>query len=127
MKKRILIVDDESLVTKYLKARLKQENLAVDIAVDGQEALKKAKNHKYDLILTDLMIPNVAGRELIMQIQESMLNAETPIIVLSSLSSDELIVDVLATGVKDYIVKPFSVNVIVAKIKQLLQLSLKAA
>jgi len=127
MRKRILIVDDELLVTKYLKARLKKEDFAVDIATDGQEALKKAKGRKFDLILTDLMIPNVAGRELIMQIQESALNAETPIIVLSALSSDELIVDVLAAGVKDYIVKPFSVNVIVAKIKQFLQLSLKVA
>ncbi|MEJ7693926.1 response regulator transcription factor [Daejeonella sp.] len=120
MKSRVLIVDDELLIINLLKTRLTREDLLVDIARDGQEALKKASSKKYDLILTDLMVPNVAGRELIMQIQQSKLNANTPIIVLSSLSSDELIVDVLAAGVKDYIVKPFSVDVIVAKIKQLL-------
>lgn len=120
MKSKVLIVNDELLINNLLETRLKREDLKVEIATDGQEALKKARTNQYDLILTDLMIPNVAGRELIMQIQRSELNAHTPIIVLSSLSSDELIVDVLEAGVKDYIIKPFSLNVIVAKIKQLL-------
>lgn len=127
MKSRILIVDDEVLVNKFLETRLIKENLLVDMATDGQEALKMIEKQKFDVILTDLMIPNVAGRELIMQIQQSALNSDTSIIVLSSLSSDEIIVDLLTTGVRDYIVKPFSVNVIVAKIKQLLQMNLTAA
>ncbi len=127
MKSRVLIVEDELLINKLLETRLKREDLLVDTAMDGQQALKKARSKKYDVILTDLMVPNVAGRELIMQFQKSKLNAETPIIVISSLSSDELIVDILATGVKDYIVKPFSLNVIVAKIKQLLLTDRSAA
>lgn len=127
MTRRVLIIDEELLVNKLLEARLTREGLMVDIAVDGQEALEKTRTKRYDVILTDLMIPNVAGQELLRQIQRSELNADTPIIVLSSLSSEELIVDVLATGVKDYIIKPFSVDVVVAKIKQILIPNLSVA
>lgn len=122
--KKVLIVDEESLVNRFLEARLQREGFSVVFATDGQQALVLIQDQKYDLILVDLMIPNVAGRELIMEIQRNPLNSQTPIIVLTSLSSDELIVDVLASGVKDYILKPFSVNVIVAKLKQLTELSM---
>jgi DNA-binding response OmpR family regulator len=122
--KKVLIVDVESLVNRFLEARLKREGFSVVFATDGQQALILIQDQKYDLILVDLMIPNVAGRELIMEIQRNPLNSQTPIMVLTSLSSDELIVDVLASGVKDYIMKPFSVNVIVAKLKQLTELSM---
>jgi DNA-binding response OmpR family regulator len=122
--KKVLIVDVESLVNRFLEARLKREGFSVVFATDGQQALVLIQDQKYDLILVDLMIPNVAGRELIMEIQRNPLNSQTPIMVLTSLSSDELIVDVLASGVKDYIMKPFSVNVIVAKLKQLTELSM---
>ncbi|MES3016434.1 MAG: response regulator transcription factor [Bacteroidota bacterium] len=120
MEGRVLIVDDELLINKLLETRLTRDEFKVDVAFDGIEALKKASSNKYDVILTDLMIPNIAGRELIMELQNSKLNSETPIIVLSSLASDELIVDILGSGVKDYIVKPFSLNVVIAKIKQLM-------
>lgn len=127
MNNKVLIIDDEILVNRFLQSRLSNENMQVDVAKDGIEALQKAEREKYDLILTDLMIPNIAGQELIMRIQQSKSNANTPIIVLSSLSSDELIVDILATGVKDYIVKPFSINVLIAKVKQLLSENQSAA
>lgn len=122
--KKVLIVDEESLVNRFLESRLKREGFSVVFATDGQQALILIQDQKFDLILVDLMIPNVAGRELIMEIQRNPLNSQTPIMVLTSLSSDELIVDVLASGVKDYIMKPFSVNVIVAKLKQLTELSM---
>ncbi len=127
MRSKVLIVDDEVLINKLLETRLTRDEFKVDVAFDGIEALKKARSNKYDVILTDLMIPNIAGRELIMELQNSKLNSETPIIVLSSLSSDELIVDILASGVKDYIVKPFSLNVVIAKIKQLMLSDLSPA
>lgn len=118
MSPKVLIIDDEILVNKFLETRLRNEDIRVDTASEGLDAIRKADAEKYDLILTDLMVPNVSGQELIMRLQKSRSNSSTPIIVLSSLSSDELIVDVLATGVKDYVVKPFSINVLIAKIKQ---------
>ncbi|MES2830237.1 MAG: response regulator transcription factor [Bacteroidota bacterium] len=127
MAPRVLIIDDEILVNRFLETRLQNENIEVETAHDGQSAIALADTNKYDLILTDLMIPNIAGHELIMRIQQSRLNESTPIFVLSSLSSDELIVEILAIGVKDYIVKPFSINVLIAKIKQQLEQDQNAA
>lgn len=124
---RILIVDNEILINKFLEARFKKEDLEVDVAYDGKQAIDKIKKHKYDLILTDLILPYVAGVELIMQIKKSDKNADTPVIVLSSLTADQVIVDVLAIGAQDYITKPFSISVVLAKIKQLLQLNETAA
>ncbi len=127
MKDSVLIVDSETLINKFLESRLTKEELDVDIAFDGIEAEKKINEREYDLILTDLILPYVAGVELIMKIKKSAHNSQTPIIVLSSLSAEDIIVDVLAIGAQDYIVKPFSINVVLAKIKQLIQLKRSAA
>ena len=124
MTSRVLIADNEFLVNRLLETRLTREGFLVCIARDGQLALSLIRKQQYDVILLDLMVPNVAGQELIMEIQRSTLNSDTPILVLSSLSSDDLIAEVLATGVKEYIVKPYSMNIIVAKTKELAELKL---
>lgn len=126
MKGKILIVDDELLVNKFLEVKLKKEDLHVDLAYDGQQALDKIHTNKYDLILTDMMLPFIAGGELILQIKRSKYNAETPILVLSSLANEEVIIGMLAIGAQDYIIKPFSMNIVLAKIKQLLKLNTAA-
>jgi len=127
MRDRVLIVDSEILINKFLESRLSKENMDVDVAFDGMQAVEKIKKNKYDLILTDLMLPYVAGVELIMNIKKSEYNHETPVVVLSSLTADDVIVDVLSIGAQDYIIKPFSINVVLAKIKQLIQLNKTAA
>lgn len=119
MKKKILIIEDEKMINYFLETRLKKEGFTVEIALNGQEALHKVYHETYDLILTDMMIPNISGIELIMRIKKSEHNASVPILVLSGLSSADLIVDVLAAGVNDYITKPFSIKVLMAKINQL--------
>jgi DNA-binding response OmpR family regulator len=121
MNKKILIIEDEAMVNYFLETRLRREGFNVEIAFDGQGALQKIHQNRYDLILTDMMIPNIAGMELIVRIKKSIQNSAVPIIVLSGLSSADLIVDVLAIGVKDYITKPFSIKVVMAKINQLLK------
>lgn len=98
MRDRVLIVDSEILINKFLESRLSKENMDVDVAFDGMQAVEKIKKNKYDLILTDLMLPYVAGVELIMNIKKSEYNHETPVVVLSSLTADDVIVDVLAIG-----------------------------
>lgn len=127
MKKKILIIEDEKMVNYFLETRLKKEGFSVEIALNGQEALHKVYNKGYDLILTDMMIPNISGLELIMRIKKSELNSNVPILVLSGLSSADLIVDVLAIGVNDYITKPFSIKVLMAKINQLLGSNISVA
>jgi two-component system alkaline phosphatase synthesis response regulator PhoP len=120
MKKKIFIIEDEKMINYFLETRLKKEGFDVEIALDGEEALQKVYQNGYDLILTDMMIPNISGLELIMRIKKSKLNSNVPILVLSCLSSADLIVDVLAIGVNDYITKPFSIKVLMAKINQLI-------
>ncbi|MBU0696321.1 MAG: response regulator [Bacteroidetes bacterium] len=117
---KILVIDDERLINKFLASRLEREAWDVDTAIDGIEAMNKITRNKYDLILTDLIMPNVAGLELVIYIKNSKLNADVPIIVISSLTSDNVILDVLSIGVEEYISKPFSMNVVIAKIKQIL-------
>ena len=115
---RILIADDESLVNRMLESRLIRENFLVDFVTDAQLTLSLIRNNKYDVILLDPLFARISGWKVITEIRNNVRNASTPIIVFSSLSSDKLISDVLASGVKDYIVKPFGLDVVVAKVIQ---------
>lgn len=126
-RRRVLVIEDEVLINKFLESRLRKEELDVDVAYDGLEAIDLINRNRYDLVITDLMLPNVAGLELVMNIRRSELNTGTPVIVLSSLSSDDVIEDVLSIGAQDYIAKPFSIHVVLAKVKQLLSLAQSSA
>jgi DNA-binding response OmpR family regulator len=92
----------------------------VEITYDGQIALEKINSIRYDLIITDMMLPNVSGLELLSKIKQSTQNLFVPVVVLSSLSSPDLIVAAFAAGVSDYITKPFSIKVVIARITQFL-------
>ena len=116
---KVLIADDESIVNRMLESRLIRENFLVDFVTDVALTLSLIRNNKYDVILLDPMFSRISGWKVITEIRNSLQNAATPIIVLSSLSSEQLITDVLASGIKDYIVKPFGLDLIVTKVKQL--------
>lgn len=120
MKNRVLIIEDEELMQRFLAQRLRNENFEVDVAKDGQEALQQLNKHKYATIVTDLMLPFVSGFELIGKIRNGKLNADTPVLVLSALSTANTIVDALKIGANDFIKKPFAVDVLLTKIKLLL-------
>lgn len=115
---KVLIADDESIVNRMLESRLIRENFIVDFVTDVALTLSMIRNNKYDLILLDPMFSRFSGWQVITEIRNNLLNSGTPIIVLSVLSSEKLIADVLASGVKDYIVKPFGIDLIVTKVKQ---------
>ena len=80
---KILLADDDEDILEYYASLLIQENYLVETAVDGRDALEKAKNKKYDFILTDFKMPNLSGIELISHIKTDSLNRETPCAVLS--------------------------------------------
>jgi len=115
--KKILIVEDEILLLSFLQQRIGKENFAVDIAHDGNEATRLIKENKYDTILVDLMLPFVSGFELIVKIREDKQNAETPVLVLSSLSDESTIVETLSIGANDFLKKPIALNVLLTKLK----------
>ena len=80
MDRRVLIVDDEKLIVKGLKFSLEQDNMEVDVAYDGREALEKAMNNQYDIILLDVMLPELNGFEVCQQVRDF---SDVPIIMLT--------------------------------------------
>ena len=129
MLNRILLIEDEALIRYFLENRLKKENYNVDIAKDGKEAARKISENKYSLIISDLMLPFISGFDLISKIRLDDKNSDTPILVLSALSSENTIVEALSIGASDFIPKPFAVDVLLAKVKYLFhpETSLKAS
>ena len=79
MSKRVLVVDDEKLIVKGIRFSLEQDNMEVDCAYDGEEALEKARENNYDMILLDIMLPKMTGLEVCQQIREF---SQVPIIML---------------------------------------------
>ncbi len=118
MIKRVLIVDDEPLIVKGLKFSLDQEGYETDCAYSGEEALEKFRSSQFDIILLDVMLPGISGTEVCETIRnESMI----PIIMLTAKSADEDKIEGLTTGADDYLTKPFNVNELKARMKNLLK------
>ena len=116
--KRVLIVDDEKLIVKGLKFSLEQENMKVDCAYDGEEAVLKAGDNQYDIILLDVMLPKLTGFEVCQQIREF---SNVPIIMLTAKGEDMDKILGLEYGADDYITKPFNILEVKARIKAILR------
>jgi len=116
--KKILVIEDNPMVIKSLEFKLTKDGHDVIIANDGREAMKLLTENEFDLILTDLMLPFVTGNELISYIKKNTPN--TPIIVLSTSTQENIIMDAFNMGVDDFITKPFSPNELSLRVKRLL-------
>ena len=116
--KRVLIVDDEKLIVKGLKFSLEQENMKVDCAYDGEEAVLKAGDNQYDIILLDVMLPKLTGFEVCQQIREF---SNVPVIMLTAKGDDMDKILGLEYGADDYITKPFNILEVKARIKAILR------
>lgn len=115
---KILIVDDEKLFVKGLKYSLEQDGYIVDAAFDGYEALEKAKNKRYDLILLDLMLPGIDGLEVCQKLRQ---DSQVPIIMLTAKGEDITKILGLEYGADDYLTKPFNILELKARIKAILR------
>ena len=115
----ILVVDDEKAVQKAIKAAYNSENMEVTIASGGYEALSLIKKYKHDLILLDILMPDMVGFEVIRSIRS--LQIHTPIILLSGKSEEYNKILGLGLGADDYITKPFSVALLISKSKALIR------
>lgn len=118
MKKRVLVVDDEKLIVKGIRFSLLQDELEVDCAYDGEEALEMAKANAYDLILLDVMLPKMDGFEVCQQIREF---SDVPIIMLTAKGDDMDKILGLEYGADDYITKPFNILEVKARIKAIMR------
>jgi len=114
MNKTILVVDDEKPIADILKFNLKKEGYNVVCAYDGAEALKKAEEIKPDLMLLDIMLPNLDGMEVCREIRKK---HDFPIIMLTAKDSEIDKVLGLELGADDYVTKPFSTRELIARVK----------
>jgi DNA-binding response OmpR family regulator len=115
---RILIVDDEPPIVDVLAYNLKRANYEVLVALDGEEALTKARREQPDLIILDLMLPLLDGLEVCRALRRE---REVPIIMLTARDSEVDRVVGLELGADDYVVKPFSVRELMARVKNVLR------
>ncbi|MBR5598129.1 MAG: response regulator transcription factor [Lachnospiraceae bacterium] len=118
MGKKILVVDDEKLIVKGIRFSLEQEGMEVEAAYDGEEALEKAKEKEYDIILLDIMLPKLDGLQVCQQIREF---STVPIIMLTAKGDDMDKIMGLEYGADDYITKPFNILEVKARIKAIMR------
>lgn len=120
MAKKVLVVDDEKLIVKGIRFSLEQDGMEVDCAYDGKEALEHATNNQYDVILLDVMLPEITGFEVCQQIREF---SDVPIIMLTAKGDDMDKILGLEYGADDYITKPFNILEVKARIKAIMRRS----
>jgi two-component system, OmpR family, KDP operon response regulator KdpE len=120
----ILVVDDEPQITRVLRTTFTARGYEIRIANDGEMALEIMKDWTPDLIVTDLMMPNVDGIELCKRVRQT---SQVPIIVLSVRGHEQSKISALDAGADDYMIKPFSTGELEARVRAVLRRSPKTA
>lgn len=116
---RILIVDDDEQLQQQLKKVLEEQRYAVATANDGQKALEAVSQGTFDLVVVDIMMPNVDGLSFLREIREE--SIDVPVLMLSARGATEDRVKGLDLGADDYLSKPFSIDELLARIRALLR------
>ncbi len=116
--KKILVVDDDPTTIKIISHFLQKEDYRVSSSLSGVEGLKKAFKENPDLILLDIMMPDLNGFQFLSIYRKDEENVRKPVVILSSLSEEADVLKGLEIGAVDYITKPFSPQVLIAKIKK---------
>ena len=111
---KILLVEDEKLMSMFVEMELDHEGYKVDVAYDGQEALRISQRYDYDLVLLDVMIPGLNGIEVCKEIRQF---SQVPIIMLTAKSDISDKVLGLDVGANDYLTKPFAIEELLARIR----------
>ena len=116
---RILLIEDDVTICRLLKEGLEDESYAVDVAHDGSEGYRTASADEYDVIILDIMLPEMNGYEVCRALRKD--GNKTPILMLTARDAERDIVEGLDTGADDYLAKPFSFDVLLARIRALLR------
>lgn len=115
---KILIIEDEIQIVELIKSYLEKEGFLVDYELDGKKGLEKALAFKPNIIVLDLMLPNMSGEEIIKELRKK---SNVHILILSAKSSEESAINCFSLGADDYIRKPFSPRELTAKINAILK------
>ncbi len=114
---RILFVEDDEDLGEVVKYNLEKENFAVEWIKDGKKAVEKALESNFDLILLDIMLPEMEGTQICKILRENEKTKETPVIMLTALCDENTKVTSFSYGADDYVTKPFSIKELIARIK----------
>ncbi len=112
----ILIAEDDEIILKTIEHKLVKEGYQVMLTRNGKDAIETIKNTDVDLIITDIMMPFASGIEILSAVQTT--GKKIPVIMLSSLGQEDVVLNAFALGASDFIVKPFSPNELILRIKR---------
>lgn len=115
---KILVVDDEIKIVEVVKAYLEKEGYGVEVAYNGAEALRKYEDNNFNVIILDLMLPDISGEDICKKIRET---SEVPIIMLTAKVEEESILNGFSLGSDDYVVKPFSPKQLIARVNAVIR------
>ncbi|HMO37580.1 MAG TPA: response regulator transcription factor, partial [Gemmatales bacterium] len=121
---RLLVIEDEPALLNVVCRALREENYAVDEASDGKEGLYKAMTWDYDVIILDLMLPSMSGWDVLRELRRS---KKTPVLILTARDAVPDRVQGLDTGADDYLIKPFDLKELLARVRALIRRSLGQA
>jgi two-component system phosphate regulon response regulator PhoB len=121
LRRKILIVDDEPDIVEFVEYNLRQERFETKSAGDGPAALRLAREFQPDLVLLDLMLPGIDGLEVCRQLKSRTETAHIPIVMLTAKGEETDIVTGLEIGADDYVSKPFSMRLLLARVRAVLR------
>lgn len=118
---RVLVVEDELRLAENIVSALREAGFAVDHAADGREGLAFAEQDLFDLIVLDLMLPELTGAEVLKFLRKK--GIQTPVLILTAQEGKTSIVEMLNSGADDYLAKPFDLGEVIARVKALIRRS----
>jgi len=117
---RILVIDDDEIIQNVLEKVLTKEGHHVEIAKNGKEGLQKLDLMPYEIVITDLMMPYANGFEIISKLKQHPNTAKSSIIVISSITQEDSVMDSFKLGVDEYIRKPMMIGELLLRVNKLL-------
>lgn len=115
---RILVAEDEPMLLKTIELKLKKEGYEVIAASDGKEALNCINEKSPDMVITDIMMPYASGLEIVSLLKKED-GKKIPVIMLTAMEQEKVVMEAFELGADDYITKPFSLNELVIRVKKL--------
>jgi DNA-binding response OmpR family regulator len=116
---KVLVAEDESMLLKTIEIKLRKEGYEVIATEDGRQAMEFIQKESPDLVITDIMMPYASGLEIVSFIRNKM-DKKIPVIMLSGMEQEKVVLEAFELGADDYITKPFSLNELVIRVKRLL-------
>ena len=115
---KILVAEDELIIQKTIALRLKKDGHEIITTDNGREAIELIDQHQPDLIITDIMMPYSSGLEIVSRVKQS--EKKTPVIVLTAMGQENVVLEAFNLGADDFIAKPFSPNELSMRVKRFL-------